>query len=249
MIVHPYSEASLFAVGGKCEVTAANFPSLKHFWTCKGGTIAAGGNLLDHIGLAHATISAGATASGNGLILPTGSFPVDVALTAPGTSSCLLIACGTWGVTTNGFVYGNGSATGGVSVGHASGGAITYDGTTSKACSGTQTGSAAFTRATSIRSVAGVLTESMMMETNATTLDVYTNVADLTAVTAITNIPAVAQQIVLTSASATLFGMAFFKFSGELPPKEFIQSAVAWLDFYWRSSSKIIMYPGFKGMA
>lgn len=241
MIIKPYSDIAAETF------VAADFPALQHFWACKDGTIAASGTVTDHVGGANLFISAGAAASGNGLVLPVAAHAAAVALTAPGASPCLLIACGTWGAS-GGLAYGQAGGAGQISVGTQAAGAAVFDGTTTKSTSGTQTASQAFTRATFIAAAGGVLTTSTMFEVNSSTLDVYTNTADLTAATAITTVDAIEQAITIVGATATIFGIAFFKFT-TLPPSDVIQAAAAWCDYQWRNSSNVTMYPGFKGLA
>lgn len=244
MIVKPYSEIAAEAFN------AADFPALKHFWHCKQPGAILSDNILDIVGGAHieAAVGAGGVV-GNGLNAGGTTYTPSATLTPPGTASCLLIACAAWGITTSGFVYGSTSATGGMNTGNASAGAKLFDGTTTKTTTGTQTASDDFTRWATVRSVSGVPTELMMGETDASTLDVYTNVIDLTAATAITDVPAVAQSIGMPTAGITLYGAAFFKFAGALPPKEVIQAMAAWCDYQWRNNANICMYPGFKGLA
>jgi hypothetical protein len=242
MIIKPYSEISAEAFN------AADFPALKHFWHCKQPTAILLDDVVDVVGGADLADTV-ASVSGNGISIGVGAAVTAVALTAPGTSSCLLISCGTWGATTSGLIYGATSATGGMSIGNASAGAKLFDGTTTKTTTGTQTASDDFTRWTTVRSVSGVPTELMMGETNSSTLDVYTNIVDLTATTAITDVADVADAITIVTSAVTLYGLAFFKFAGDLPPKEVIQAAVAWCDYQWRNNANICMYPGFKGLA
>lgn len=243
MIIKPYSTLATETFD------AADYPALKHFWSAKGGAVAAGGTLPDDVGSADITLTSGATVSGNGLVVPTGSYIPVASLTAPGSSACILIVCADWGATTSGFLYGNQLATGGINVGNGSAGGLIYDGTTTKNTTGTQSASAAFTRVLTLRPAAGVLNEAMMFEVNSSTLDVYTNTADLTAATAITAINTIDTSIKVPTADITLYGAAFFKFTGELPAKEVIQAAAAWLDYQWRNSDNVCMYPGFKGRA
>lgn len=250
MIIKPYSDLAAETF------VAADFPALAHFWHCKQPTAVLLDDVVDVVSGADLA-DAVASVSGNGISIGVGAAVTAAALTPPGTSSCLLIACGTWGATTSGLVYGATSATGGLTVGNANAGAKLFDGTTTKTCTvnddgvtaATQTASAAFTRWATIRSVASVPTELMGGETNSSTLDVYTNIVDLTAATAITDVADVADVITVVTAAVTLYGLAFFKFAGDLPPKEVIQAAVAWCDYQWRNNSNITMYPGFKGLA
>lgn len=250
MIIKPYS-----VIAAETFV-AADYPALKHFWACKQPTATLLDDVVDVVGGADLS-NAVASASGNGISIGVGAAATAAALTPPGTSSCLLIACGTWGATTSGLVYGATSATGGLTVGNANAGAKLFDGTTTKTCTvngdgstaATQTASASFSRWTTIRSESGIPTELMMGETNSSALDVYTNIASLTAATAIENVADVSDVITVVTAAVTLYGLAFFKFAGDLPPKEVIQAAVAWCDYQWRNNTNPCMYPGFKGLA
>lgn len=239
MIIKPYSDIASETF------SASNFPALKHFWACKQGAVTstitdlvAGSNL----------VSGALAASGNGIVIPTGANASSAALTAPATSACLLIACATWGAT-GGLSYGLAAGTGSISVGTQAAGSAIFDGTTTKNTTGTQTASLPFTRVTTINTSAGALATATMFETNATTLDVYTNTVDLTAATAITTISAIEPNVSVLGSQITLFGLAFFKFANGLPPQEVIQAAAAWCDYQWRNNSNITMYPGFKGLA
>lgn len=243
MIIKPYSDIAAETF------VAADFPALKHFWACKDGTITAGGTVMDHVAGANLTIAAGAAASGNGLVLPVAAHAATSALTAPDSSPCLLIACGTWGGT-GGLSYGLVTGNGGLSVGTPAAGAITFDGTNSITTSGTQTASQAFTRASFISASGGALVTTTMFEVNSSTLDVFTNTATLSAASpgALTAIYAVNQSVSIVGSAHTIFGVAFFKFTTQ-PPNDVIQAAAAWCDYQWRNSSNVTMYPGFKGIA
>lgn len=250
MIIKPYDTIAAEAFN------ADDFPAIKHFWACKQGAVAVGGKITDIIAGADLTIPGGAAVSGNGLVVANANYAATAALTAPGTESCLLLACATWGGTTSGIVYGSISATGGISTGNVSAGAKLFDGTTTKTCTVNDDGVTAsthtagtYTRATMLSSVAGVPTQLMGTETNLSALDVYTNISDLTAATAITDVADVSQNINVTTAGITLYGLAFFKFAGALPPKEVIQAAAAWCHYHWINDSDVTMYPGFKGLA
>lgn len=249
MIIKPYSDIAAETF------VAADFPALKHFWACKDASPTL---IADLVGTADVTPDAANGApvtAGNGITIYQGTHTAASALTAPGTGSCIWIACGTWGGTNNGLAYGSMTATGGISCGTVSTAARVYDGTTTKTCAGGATAvqtAGAYTRVNTIRSVAGVPTEAMTFEVSSAdgyTLDTYDAVADLTAVTAITNIAAVEQQLTSATSEFTLYGAAFFKFAGALPPKEKIMAMAAWCDYQWRNSSNVCMYPGFKGLS
>lgn len=244
MIIQPYSTAETF--------DATDYPALKHFWHCKQDALPVGSSAASYVtdvaGGASFLVSAGAAKSGNGLVIPASSTYTTLLanLIPPENKPCILIACADWGATTAGMIYGSTSATGGLNVGNASSGARVFDGTNTAIALGTQTPSASFTRVATVDA-----TQIMMLEVNASTLDVYTNVLALASATpgAITAVNAVANQVGFPTADVTLYGAAFFKFDSVLPPKEVIQAAAAWLDYQWRNNSEVTMYPGFKGLA
>ena len=245
MIIKPSSEIAAEAFN------AADFPALKHFWPCKQGAVASAGLLLDVAGSADAIANGGMPASGNGVVVPNAAHSTVISLTDPAGAACLLITCGTWGATGS-LAYGSG-ATAGITTGTQAAGAKFIDGASgqTRTTSGVQTASAAFTRVAAISSSGGVMQQGRMFEVNGTTLDadMATQVVAFTDLTPLTSITTIVSAITGVGSSHTLFGMAFFKFAGELPPIEVIQAAAAWCDYQWRNNTNVTMYPGFKGLA
>jgi hypothetical protein len=247
MIIKPYSTlaAETFA--------AADFPALKHFWACKDGAVANLGLLLDVAGDADITANGALTASGNGIVLPAAAHTA-TGLTDPGGAACLFMVCGTWGATGT-ISYGSTSSAG-FSVGTQAAGAKFIDGETSQTRTtdvsvNAQTASAAFTRVAAISSTGGVMQQGRMFEVNSTTLDanIATQIVDFTDATPLASITSLTAAITGVASSHTVFGMAFFKFAGALPPIDVIQAAAAWCDYQWRNNANVTMYPGFKGIA
>ena len=244
MIIKPYSDIAAEAF------VAADFPALKHFWACKQGAVANQGLLLDVAGAADITANGALTASGNGIVLPAATHAV-TGLTAPEGAACLFMVCGTWGATGT-IAYGS-SISSGFSVGTQAAGAKFIDETSgqTRTTLGVQTASDAFTRVAAISSTGGVMQQGRMFQVNSTTLDadIATQVIDFTDATPLTSIATVAASITGVGSSHTVFGMAFFKFAGALPPIDVIQAAAAWCDYQWRNNTNVTMYPGFKGLA
>lgn len=232
------------------EFNAADYPALKHFWPCKQpasdfSLTPPFGTLLDIVGNANAGMLSGASGTGMSVTMPfNAAQSVPNGLTAPGGKSCLLIATGDWGGTTAGFILGD--TTMGISVGNGSVGGKVWDGANAENCIGSQTPSASTTRVMRITGDGTTFSQLMSFEASSSgTLDTY---GDVLTSSLVTSLPALSPGVYANTSFSPLYGMAFFVFSGPLPPKEVCMAAAAWLDYQWRHNPNPVMYPGFKGL-
>lgn len=260
----PYSS---IATNNLIPATAANFPSLKHFWPCNQSEIGLG-FLTDSIAgvkLNKSTGTIAAPASPDGFsVYPNqanSGTTVTGTLYTPTADTNSIILFGvmksTSGTLTVGFILGD-SVNGNAATLASAGTASFTDGTNNVACTaftGT-TQSVIYGRALAMHTwndaTASASHGIQSFEANTTTLGTalsrLTSVATVSAFnpTHFTSWGA-SNGWACTTAITNLYGYAMFSFTAARTPAE-ILDAVTWMTYQWSIGNKVI-YPGWKGVS
>lgn len=249
MIITPYSDPSLFASGGKCEASAANFPACKLFFKCNeaagalsladaitGGTLATSSALTkpDSASISAANgdvVTAGTTLVGGTVpVFSTGKYNLLVAVGLSYLASKLAIGDTTGAANVQAFIS---SPTTLPTVVDGAGHSISATGLTLAADSifGIRWDTA------NVYSLEEKVDGATALTTNGPTA--------LTGWVAPSTIANKMTINLATGAAPKLYGLAFFQFTSGFPAN--LTSALAWMGNQWKAGNKWV-YPGWRNL-